>query len=83
MNGNKGGHQALPAESGPPATARPGIVRRLAPISGPIVMAALFFAVLTPIAVAMRICGRDPLRLRPRRDAASYWLPIAARGPVR
>jgi hypothetical protein len=80
MNGqDSGGQQARAAKSGSPGSARP----RIAAALGPIVMAVLFFAVLTPIGVVLQTSGRDPLRLRPQRDAASYWLPIAARGRLR
>jgi hypothetical protein len=39
-----------------------------------IVLGAVFFGVVTPMAVAFRAAGRDPLRLR-RRAETSYWLP--------
>ena len=41
----------------------------------PVVMGTLFFAILTPLAIVMRICGRDALRLRRNRKAVSYWQP--------
>jgi len=40
-----------------------------------LILAALFFLVLTPIAWVMRALGRDALRLGFARDQASYWLP--------
>lgn len=40
---------------------------------GPIVMAILFYAVVTPIGLVMRLTGRDPLRLRLEPEASSYW----------
>jgi hypothetical protein len=38
-----------------------------------ILMALLFFLVVTPIALVMRMVGKRPLRLRPDRTAATYW----------
>ncbi len=42
-------------------------------IMTPIVMGILFFVVLTPIALVMRLCGRDALRLRADPAAPTYW----------
>ena len=38
-----------------------------------LIMATLFFLVLTPVAVVMRIIGRDPLQRRSPKTTASYW----------
>jgi hypothetical protein len=45
----------------------------------PAMLGVLFFAVITPVALVMRACGRDVLRLRWDRSAESYW---QARGPA-
>jgi hypothetical protein len=37
-------------------------------------MGILFFGVLTPVGIIMRIAGKDPLRLRFEPDRPSYWL---------
>ena len=34
------------------------------------VLAAIYYAVLTPLGLILRVCGHDPLQ---RRPAASYW----------
>ena len=52
----------------------------LSKVLGRIVMAILFFAVVTPVGLVMRTAGRDPLRRRLDREASSYWL---ARGTAR
>lgn len=39
----------------------------------PVVLAVIFFGVLTPIAIVTRLFGRDELRLRRRMDA-TYWI---------
>jgi len=46
----------------------------LAKVVNPIVLALLFFFVITPMALVMRIAGRRPLRLAPDRTATSYWI---------
>jgi large-conductance mechanosensitive channel len=43
-------------------------------IVNPIILAVLFFLVISPMALVMRIAGRRPLRLAPDRTAASYWI---------
>lgn len=43
------------------------------------VLAALFFGVFTPIGLAMRALGRDPLQRALERDRASYWTAVRAR----
>jgi hypothetical protein len=40
-----------------------------------VVLAAIFYLVLTPIGLALRLCGRDPLERGFDRGAASYWVP--------
>jgi len=39
-----------------------------------ILLATLYFGVFTPIALAMRLLGHDPMQRRLSRDAASYWV---------
>ncbi|MBV8505936.1 MAG: hypothetical protein JOZ58_08635 [Acetobacteraceae bacterium] len=46
----------------------------IAKIINPIMLVLLFFFVVTPMAFAMRIMGKRPLRLAPDRTAASYWI---------
>lgn len=47
---------------------------RLGSIVSPIVLAALYFIVLTPTAVISRWLGRDALRLK-RHTCSTYWIP--------
>lgn len=47
----------------------------------PAVLAFVFFLVVTPTALAMRILRNDHFRLRWHRDAQSYWLARSPRGP--
>jgi hypothetical protein len=43
-------------------------------VTNPVIMAALFYGVLTPIAAVFRLMRRDPLGLRYDRSIASYWV---------
>ena len=46
----------------------------LAKVVNPIVLGAIFFLVVTPYALFLRLVGRDALGLKPGRDAGSYWI---------
>lgn len=37
-------------------------------------MALLFFGVVTPLAIILRVVGRDRLQLRRQPEKASYWV---------
>ncbi len=50
-------------------------------IVGPVVLALLFYGVVTPTGLILRALGKDPLRLRFDRDAESYWIPREPAGP--
>jgi hypothetical protein len=50
-------------------------------IVNPIVMAAVFYATVTPIGLLMRFLGKDPLRLKFDRAARSYWIERDPPGP--
>ncbi|MDD9928124.1 MAG: SxtJ family membrane protein [Rhodospirillaceae bacterium] len=50
-------------------------------IVNPLVMALLFFLVVTPIALLMRLFGKRPLHLETEPDAESYWIPRDPPGP--
>ena len=51
-------------------------------IVNPVVLGLLFYVTVTPIALLMRVLGKDPLRLRRDSDAASYWIDRTPPGPV-
>jgi hypothetical protein len=50
-------------------------------IVSPLVLGLIFYLVVTPTALLLRAIGKDPLRLRPDRAAASYWIAKAPPGP--
>ena len=54
----------------------------LSKVVNPLVMALVFFVTVTPIGVAMRALGKDPLRLRFEPDAESYWIARQPPGPA-
>jgi hypothetical protein len=51
-------------------------------IVNPVVMVFLLYVTVTPIALFMRMLGKDPLRLRRDPDAASYWIHRTPPGPT-
>ena len=53
----------------------------LSRIVNPLIMAVIFFGVLTPTGFLMRLAGKDPLRLRFDREAESYWIHRTPPGP--
>jgi hypothetical protein len=42
----------------------------------------LFFVVVTPYALVLRLAGRDALRLRPEPGRDSYWIARDPPGPA-
>jgi hypothetical protein len=54
----------------------------LAKVVNPIVMGLLFFVAITPVALILRLLGKDPLRLRFDPAAGSYWLHRQPPGPA-
>lgn len=46
----------------------------LAKLILPILLGAIFLAVITPFGLAMRLLGRDPLRLKADPQAKTYWI---------
>jgi hypothetical protein len=51
-------------------------------IVNPVVMTVLFASTIVPVGALMRLCGKDPLRLRWEPDAASYWIEREPPGPA-
>ena len=51
----------------------------IAMVVNPLILALLFFVVVSPMALIMRLAGKRPLRLAFDRAAASYWI---AREPL-
>jgi hypothetical protein len=51
-------------------------------IVSPVVLGIMFFGVITPIGLVMRLFGKDPLRLRLDKAADSYWIERTPPGPA-
>ena len=51
-------------------------------IINPVVMAFMFFGLITPIAICLRIIGRDSLLRRYDPKASSYWIVREPPGPA-
>jgi hypothetical protein len=50
-------------------------------IVSPVVLGFMFFIVVTPIGLLMRLLGKDFLRLKLERQAGSYWIERRPPGP--
>jgi len=59
-----------------------GLALVLGTIISPVVMALIYFLILTPIGLALRLAGRDALQRR-SRGQESYWAKIQHRTDVR
>lgn len=44
----------------------------------PLMMAIIFFGVLTPMGLLLRLLGKDLLRLRFEADCTSYWIDLSS-----
>jgi Saxitoxin biosynthesis operon protein SxtJ len=53
----------------------------LGAIVSPVVMALLFFSIVTPTGLLMRLAGKDTLRLRRIPEGRSYWIVREPPGP--
>jgi hypothetical protein len=51
-------------------------------IVSPIALAILFFGVVTPTGLLLRLMGKDVLRLRFDKAASSYWISRTPPGPA-
>ena len=50
-------------------------------VINPVVLGAVFFLVVTPIAVVLRLWGKDSLHLKSNPDLKSYWIDRSPAGP--
>ena len=53
----------------------------LSKVVNPLVLGFLFFVTITPMALIMRMMGKDPLRLKFDPGAESYWIERRPPGP--
>lgn len=52
-------------------------------LTSPVILGAMFFLVIMPIGLAMRLFGKDFLHLRLDPTAETYWIPRTPPGPER
>ena len=52
----------------------------LGKVVSPIVLGVIFFIVITPVAIVMKLAGRDALKLR-KQNISSYWIDRKPPGP--
>jgi hypothetical protein len=52
-------------------------------ITSPLILGLMFYLVITPIGLLLRLAGKDPLRLRPDPASTSYWIRREPPGPPR
>ena len=52
----------------------------LSKLTTPLIMGLLFFVIISPVGIIMRLAGKDPLRLRFERESSSYWLARSSQG---
>jgi hypothetical protein len=50
-------------------------------VVSPIVLGMMFYAIMTPFGLAMRLMGKDLLRLKLDKAANSYWIHRTPPGP--
>lgn len=43
-------------------------------IMTPLIMGIMFYGLITPVGLLMRLSGKDPMRLRSSPEATSYWI---------
>lgn len=67
----------VPTRLGPVKRAWMGLGHLISRITGPAVLALIYFVALTPIGYLRRTFGRSPLARE--RSAGSYWIPRAPR----
>ena len=61
-----------PARLGPARRAWMALARAMSRVTTPVLMGVVYFAILTPTGLALRLLGRRPLARR--RDADTFWV---------
>ena len=72
----------LPAALSPLNRAWTGLGLVLFHIVNPVVMALIYVLTIVPIGAILRMLGKDPLRTKPDRGAATYWVTRNPPGPA-
>jgi saxitoxin biosynthesis operon SxtJ-like protein len=51
-------------------------------VINPVLMALIYFGCIVPIGFILKLCGKDPLRLKRDPEAATYWIAREPPGPA-
>ncbi len=54
----------------------------MARVVNPVILGLMFFLIFTPVAIVLRLLGKDLLRLKLDQSASSYWLTRTDIGPA-
>jgi hypothetical protein len=68
----------VPSRLGPVQRSWMGLAHAMSKVTGPIFLGVVYFGVLTPIGLLMRLFGRNPMK-HSARDG-SYWFPVPSEG---
>lgn len=68
----------IPGQLSPVFRAWMGLAHAISLVTTPIFLGLVYFVVITPIALVMRVFGHDPLRRKKR--AGGYWVPMTSGG---
>lgn len=67
----------MPARLGPVRRAWMGLSHLISRVTTPVLLGAVFFLVIMPIGLVMRLSGRNPMRATAREG--SFWVPRETR----
>ena len=71
-----------PAVLGPANRLWTRLALLLSKITNPIMTGLMFYLVFTPVAIVLRLMGKDLLRLKSEPVANSFWIPRTPPGPA-
>ena len=69
------GGLVAPASLGPVQRAWMGLAHAISKVTTPIFLGVVYFVVLTPVGLLMRLFGRNPIKHHAKQD--SFWAPRA------
>ena len=71
-----------PAVLGPANRLWTRLALLLSRVTNPIMTGLMFYLVFTPVAIVLRLMGKDLLRLKSEAAANSFWIPRTPPGPA-
>ena len=73
---------AMPWTLGPLNWVWTRVAHLLQKVTNPLVMGVLFYLLITPVALVLKVLGKDPLNRRLDPNAGSYWIKRQPPGPA-